>query len=927
MGIIPKTSKIFVNKDILTFSIFFFLVVSLAAITAYAISSRQINHSYVEQQLALASETTRLRLAKIVNSELALVLKMADTPVIRQYFLNPFNSEYKALAFNEFAIYQHYFEQKILFWVNDVDKIFYSTGNDSFVLDPDDPDSYWYNLTLFNTEKYNFNINYNPNLQQINLWVNVPVFTEENGIKKPLGMLGTGINLTKFSDFIINSYNEFDTNIILYTFNKSGEITSAADYMLANKKVRLEDHLGTAGTELVRFAEMLPDGESISYIYGNKKYLINSIPEMEWNLAVIYPLPGLLSLNQSMNTLFFCMLFLIFIILIVINIIVARSEKAMSDQNIQLIEANEKAESASRTKSNFLATMSHEIRTPLNAIMGIAQVEMQDTTLPDKHMIAYEKIQSSGSSLLAIINDILDMSKIETGKLELNPVLYSVPDMINDAVQLNIVRIGSKPIEFLLNINENLPSYLFGDELRIKQILNNLLSNAIKYTGKGQVSLSVGYKNDNENIILEFIVKDTGQGIKEEDVKKLFSSEYQRFNADANRTTEGTGLGLNITKSIVEMMNGIITVDSEYGKGSTFAASVRQKINEYTPIGKEIAQKLGSFNYSVKKETEKITRELMPYGSVLVVDDVDTNLYVAHGILTLYNLDVELAGSGFSAIEKVESGKRYDIIFMDHMMPQMDGIETTHKLREMGYEGTIIALTANALAGNEAMFAQKGFDGFIPKPINAMQLNNALNKFIRDKYPEEAKKYKPQVFTQTETKEIAPKLRKIFCDDARKAAVTLRKTSDFNSETGDINLYRISVHAMKTALKIVNEEDASRSARALENAARENDFNYIINNTDSFIKVLEKIIIKLSFDENKKEDNTDIMEDKTFLKEQMQKIKTACENYDDDAAYAVINKLRENKWRAETTDLIEKVHDMLYVYSDFEGVIKKINTV
>ncbi|MCL2210227.1 MAG: methyl-accepting chemotaxis protein, partial [Treponema sp.] len=230
-----RTSK----NPFIIFSLIFYLLISLIAIAAYTISARQLNHSFIGQQLSLASETIQLRLASIVNSELALVRKLADTPVIRQYFLNPHDPELEASSRIEFYEYQEHFNLKVVFWVNDVDKIFYSSGNQPYIIDPDDPESYWYNLTLFNTERYNFNINYNRHMEQINLWINVPVFhKDENGMRHPLGMLGTGIDLTEFSDFIINAYKDFNENITPYTFNKFNEITSAANYDLVFNKVR-----------------------------------------------------------------------------------------------------------------------------------------------------------------------------------------------------------------------------------------------------------------------------------------------------------------------------------------------------------------------------------------------------------------------------------------------------------------------------------------------------------------------------------------------------------------------------------------------------------------------------------------------------------------------------------------------------------------
>jgi len=650
-------------------------------------------------------------------------------------------------------------------------------------------------------------------------------------------------------------------------------------------------------------------------------------------------IPGWSKFNYHSDTLIrmIASYILVFAVMVVVETTRKTKDKRIETQNKRMQELKEEAEKANNSKSNFLATMSHEIRTPLNAIIGIAQIEMQEESLPEKYMAAYEKIQNSGTTLLGIINDILDMSKIETGKMTLNPVEYDVPSLIHDTIQLNIVRIGSKPIEFKLDVDENLPSRLFGDELRLKQILNNLLSNAIKYTDKGQVHLSVNYKKINEDVMLVMGVSDTGQGMKEEDRKQLFS-EYLRFNTEANRSIEGTGLGLNIIKKLVQLMEGNISVESEYGEGSTFTVMVKQQSVNSPPIGAELAQRLISFNFISKSQNRQIiTRDLMPYGNVLVVDDVDTNLYVARGLLSPYKLEIELADSGFAAIEKTESGKKYDVIFMDHMMPQMDGIEATKKIRESGYKGIIVALTANALAGNDEMFAQNGFDGFIPKPIDIKQLNEVLNKFIRDRHPEEAKKYKPEKVMQEKTKEIDPVILKVFCADAKKAIVTLKETISADN----LKLFSVTAHAMKSALANVGELETSKSAAALENSALQGDKDFINANIESFIQRLEELAKKFdsasaaklpsSSEEavneqtaNNDEASQNVTEDVSFLKEQLQIIKTACENYDDDTAYATLDKLKEKTWLSETLELLTQIHDMLFVYSDFDSAVKHI---
>ena len=397
----------------------------------------------------------------------------------------------------------------------------------------------------------------------------------------------------------------------------------------------------------------------------------------------------------------------------------------------ETVLAANRAEEANKSKSHFLAAMSHEIRTPMNAILGIAQIQLQSENLSNESKLALERIFSSSSILLGIVNDILDLSKIETGKMEIIPVEYYLPSLIHDTTQMNVVRIGSKPVKFILDIDEKLPSRLIGDDLRIKQILNNLISNAIKYCEKGYVKLSVKHSSFGGSIILCFIVEDTGQGIKSEDKERLFS-EYTRFNIDVNRMIEGAGIGLNITKNLVELMEGTIKVESEYGKGSIFTVTVKQKAVECEAIGAELSQQLMNFSFINEKQQPKlqIAHKYMPHVKVLVVDDIDINLYVAEGLMSPYGLKVETAANGFEAIQKVEGGETYDVIFMDQMMPGMDGIETTKRLRDSGYTRPIVALTANALVGQAEIFLKNGFDDFISKPIDITKLDRILMQWV-----------------------------------------------------------------------------------------------------------------------------------------------------------------------------------------------------
>jgi signal transduction histidine kinase/DNA-binding response OmpR family regulator len=408
-----------------------------------------------------------------------------------------------------------------------------------------------------------------------------------------------------------------------------------------------------------------------------------------------------------------------------------------------LFAAKEEAIAASRVKSDFLAKMSHEIRSPMNAILGIIEIELEKDLPPDTEE-ALDKVHNSGYMLLNIINDILDLSKIESGKMELLPVEYDVASVINDTVQLNLMRFGSKPIKFFLKVEENVPARLFGDDLRIKQVLNNLLSNSFKYTKDGEIKMSVwaevsGTDNADKSVKLSFRISDTGLGMTKEQVSGLFDS-YARFNSEANRQVEGTGLGMSITKNFIDMMKGEILVESEPGKGSTFTLHIPQGYINADVLGKEGADNLQKFDIEKKAKQKKgsqIQREYMPYGKVLVVDDMEPNLYVAKGLLAPYGLSIDTASSGQAAIDIIKGGQKFDVIFMDHYMPEMDGMEATKIIRELGYKEPMIALTANALVGQDKMYLENGFDGFMSKPIDTRQLNSTLNRFIRDKYPPE----------------------------------------------------------------------------------------------------------------------------------------------------------------------------------------------
>jgi signal transduction histidine kinase/CheY-like chemotaxis protein/PAS domain-containing protein len=410
--------------------------------------------------------------------------------------------------------------------------------------------------------------------------------------------------------------------------------------------------------------------------------------------------------------------------------------REINSQNERLKELKEMAESASEAKSTFLANMSHEMRTPLNAILGFSELALR-RELDGATQDNIEKIHESGRNLLTVINDILDISKIESGRFELVPVSYYTASMIFDTVNLNMVRIGDKPIRFYIDVDETLPSRLYGDELRVRQILNNYLSNAFKYTMAGEVRFSIRYEKQGGDALLTLRVSDTGKGIREEDLPLLFS-EYQQADLESNRMIEGTGLGLSIIQRLTELMDGHVDVKSEHGKGSIFTSVIRQKILDETPIGRQTVESLQEFRYLAERREEDVSFEYtsMEGARILVVDDVEINLEVAKGMMDPYGLTVDLAFGGREAVEIVRRGTpRYDLIFMDHMMPDLDGMEAVKIMRneiatEYAHQVPIVALTANALVGVDDMFMDNGFQGFLAKPIDIRKLDEILKRWV-----------------------------------------------------------------------------------------------------------------------------------------------------------------------------------------------------
>lgn len=397
------------------------------------------------------------------------------------------------------------------------------------------------------------------------------------------------------------------------------------------------------------------------------------------------------------------------------------------EQRIHMEILKVEAEKASIAKSDFLANMSHEIRTPLNAIIGLSNIALREE-MPASVRGNLEDVLNSSNNLLAIINDILDFSKIESGKLEIIHAKYQLSSLIYDVATIIHFRITDRPIEFIQDIDPTIPNHLYGDEVRMRQILINVLGNAAKFTKKGKIVLKMGWKRLGGIAILNISVSDTGQGIRKENLEQIFK-RFRRLEMQDNRQIEGTGLGLSITKGLLDRMGGTISVESVYGKGSTFTITIPQKIIDEKPVYGE-ASKLARADFESEKKKRFGSGVTFPGVNVLVVDDSVMNLKVAKGLLEPYQMNVDCVGGARECLEQVAE-KRYDLILLDHMMPEMDGVETLWRMREdPAFNTPVIALTANAVNGAKKSYLDWGFTDYLSKPMHLEQLEVCLKKYL-----------------------------------------------------------------------------------------------------------------------------------------------------------------------------------------------------
>ncbi|SEL86387.1 Signal transduction histidine kinase [Butyrivibrio sp. ob235] len=694
-------------------------------------------------------------------------------------------------------------------------------------------------------------------VQSIAFLNNVTVLEEEGGAPKE-GLLMRVVPLSRLEQKLVFLKGEYENVEISLVDKKGNYVVHGKSFKNSNFFEYYKSYNAATAEEYEHVTKEIASGTGTMTIKNFKKEdCILSYTPLEtmktWVLLAYIPANDLVA-SRSIDWLLLGIATLGFLLLLIFNSIV------MMIYNRELSEAAKQANQANEAKSNFLSTMSHDIRTPMNAILGLNEMVLRDSKDDNIRMYA-ESIRTAGSTLLGIINDILDFSKIEAGKMEIINVDYSFVSLLNDLINMVQKKAEDKGLSFNLDIDKNVPMVLNGDEIRIKQVIINILSNAVKYTKEGGITFSVKANKlqDKPNaVMLRVSVADTGIGIKPEDLDKLFVA-FQRIEEKRNRNIEGTGLGMTIVQRFLDMMGSRLEVQSEYGKGSVFSFELEQKVVKWNPIG-DYEEAFRRSSSTLNKYHEKFTA---PDARVLVVDDTAVNLTVFVNLLKRTGIQIDTAESGDECISLFRS-KSYDVIFLDHMMPDKDGIETLMEMKEitdtpnMGVP--VICLTANAISGMREMYTNAGFDDYLTKPIDAERLEMMLLQYL----PED----KVTVTSDdgdADENELPDFLYGIkgldadagmdYCGDAEDylmALETFLGSADKKAEEiekfwaeRDIKNTTVKVHGLKSSFRAIGALKLSEFAAELERAGNDGDTDRLDKDLGELISGYRELVKEL----------------------------------------------------------------------------------
>ncbi len=599
------------------------------------------------------------------------------------------------------------------------------------------------------------------------------------------------------------------------------------------------------------------------------------------------------------------------------------------------------AEEATAAKSSFLANMSHEIRTPINAVLGMNEMILRECD--DPNIEAYsESIRSAGNMLLGLVNNILDFSKIEAGKMEIHPINYDLASVVNDLVNMIQMKVDDKGLLLELDIDKTTPKALCGDEIRIKQVITNILTNAVKYTEEGTITFRLGYdkiEEDPSHVMLNIAVEDTGIGIKQEDIKRLFE-KFDRIEEKRNRNIEGTGLGMNITQKLLEMMGSTLEVESTYGEGSRFFFSLKQRVNRWEEL-KDYQSAYKRISGQRNAYKEKFTA---PEAEVLVMDDNPMNLMVFKSLLKKTKVKIDTADDGDAGLT-LSLDKKYDVIFFDHMMPGKDGIETLKEMRSQLNNPNLntpsVCLTANAISGARETYIEAGFDDYLTKPIDYEKLEEMLLLYLpkdkvsivtdQDTAEEEESDEETKELLSILTPDLGIDVRngiqnsgsldaympllKIFYESMDENADVIQGLYD----EGDIKNYTIKVHALKSSARLIGAAEFGKMAQSLENAGKNGDMDYINKNHAPFLKEFAKFKDPLSkvFTEGEASDKPEA--DMELMSGVYEEIKHAAEAMDSDTLESIFSEMSDYKIPDSEEGLYSKLKAAADIF-DYESI-------